>query len=165
MTELRFPKDGYELRTAVDEDRPFFLECMRESILLSVDTAERDHSDLWMDDILSVTSIAMEGNMMRSELFILEDPDKERKGVLWMGISRDQFTCEETGYLLELFVSADIRGKGIGKALIGCAEEWCRQHGLLSLTLNVGSVNTAARDIYEHAGFGERSTVLRKRLR
>ena len=165
MTELRFPVNGYILRSATDGDRPFFVECMKESILLSVNEKERDHSDLWMDDILSVTTIALDGGMMRSELYILEDMNKEKKGILWMGISRDQFTTEETGYLLGLFVNEELRNIGLGKALIECSEDWCRQHGILSITLNVGSENINAELIYDHLGFEARSSVMRKRLR
>jgi len=165
MTELRFPVNGYILRNATNGDRPFFVSCMKESILLSVNEKERDHSDLWMDDILSVTTIALDGGMMRSELFILEDMNKEKKGMLWMGISRDQFTTEETGYLLGLFVNEELRNRGLGKALIECSEDWCRQHGILSITLNVGSENINAEEIYDHLGFEARSSVMRKRLR
>jgi GNAT superfamily N-acetyltransferase len=165
MTCLNFPVDGYALRGAADDDRPFVMDCMRKSILLSVPDIESKHSDLWMDDILSVTSITIDGGMMRSELFVLENDKKERSGMLWMGISRDQFTCEDTGYLLGVFVNEGLRGIGLGKALMRCAEEWCNKKGLLTITLNVGSVNAAAASIYGHLGFEERSIVMRRRLR
>jgi GNAT superfamily N-acetyltransferase len=165
MTELHFPIGGYRLRNATDNDRMFVMACMRESILLSVPDGEAMHSGLWMDDILNVTAIALDGDMMRSEVFVLDGDDNERKGILWMGISKDQFTCEDTGYLLGLFVNEESRGKGIGKALIGCAEEWCVSNALASLTLNVGSSNSVVKDIYEHLGFEERSTVMRRRFR
>lgn len=165
MTELHFPIDGYALRNAVNDDRAFVMGCMEESILLSVPAGEAIHSGLWMEDILNVTSIAIDGEMMRSEMFILCNGSNERKGILWLGMSRDQFTCEDTGYLLGLFVDAGSRGKGIGKALIECAEDWCRTRSLTLLTLNVGSSNAAVKGIYGHLGFEERSTVMRKRFR
>ena len=165
MTDLRFPIDGYALRNAADDDMAFVMRCMEESILLSVPDDEVMLSELWMNDILSVTSIAIGGDMMRSETFILRDRKNENAGMLWMGMSRDQFTCEDTGYLLGLFVIEELRGKGIGKALIGCAEDWCRTKGLTLLTLNVGSSNAAVKNIYDHLGFEERSTVMRKRFR
>jgi GNAT superfamily N-acetyltransferase len=165
MTDLNFPMEGYTLRNAADDDRPFIMDCMRKSILMSVPNSEAEHSGLWMDDILSVTSIAMDGGLMRSELFVLEGHGKKRAGMLWMGISRDQFTCEDTGYLLGIFVNEGLRGMGLGKALMGCAEDWCIGKGLLSMTLNVGSTNTSATSIYGHLGFGERSTVMRRRFR
>ena len=165
MTAFRFPVKGYGLRDAEERDAGFFMGCVEKSILLSVTGAESEHSELWMGDILDVTSIAADGGMMRSERFILENDQKEMIGILWMGISRDQFTCEETGYLLGLFVCEGHRGRGLGKALMACAEEWCLRHGLLSLTLNVGSANTHAKRFYDGLGFGERSTVMRRRLR
>jgi GNAT superfamily N-acetyltransferase len=84
--------------------------------------------------------------------------------MLWMGITADQFTCEETGYLLGIFVIKEERRKGIGKALIGFAENWCRENGLVSMTLNAGSPNRNAIEAYEKLGFSERSRVMRKRL-
>ena len=165
MTELSFPIGGYRLRTATDDDKSFFIESMKEGILLSVPEEEERHSDLWMNDILSITSITMEGGMMRSELFILENSAEERSGMLWMGISKDQFTCEDTGYLLGIFVNKELRNKGFAKALIGCAEDWCKGHDLLSMTLNVGSHNSSAKAVYHRTGFEPRSAVMRKRLR
>jgi GNAT superfamily N-acetyltransferase len=164
MTELSFPIDGYELGNADDEDRMFALRCMEDSILLSVPNNEAKLSEYWMNDILGVTSIAMDGDMMRSELFVLRNDAGERIGILWMGMSRDQFTCEDTGYLLGLFVNKEMRGKGFGKALMKCAEDWCISKKLTLMTLNVGSSNVSVKSIYDHLGFEERSTVMRKRL-
>jgi GNAT superfamily N-acetyltransferase len=164
MDELRFPIDGYSLRAAGDDDMGFVRECMRDSILMSVPDNERELSGLWMEDILSLTSVAMDSGMMHSEIMILDDKGGKRTGMLWMGISRDQFTCEETGYLLGLFVIEGSRGKGLGKALIGCAEDWCRNKRILSMTLNVGSPNRSAKCLYDRLGFDERSTVMRKRI-
>ena len=162
---LRFPIDGYRIRGAEDGDEAFITDCMRESILISVPDDERKFSDLWMEDILSLTSAVMAGGMMHSETMVLEDAYGERAGMLWMGSSRDQFTCEETGYVLGLFVTEGLRGKGLGKALVECAEDWCVKNGLRSITLNVGSPNAGAKDMYERLGFDERSTVMRKRIR
>ena len=162
---MRFPIDGYTLRKADGNDMRFVMGCMRDSILLSVTPAESQSSELWINDILDITLITIEEEMMRSEAFILENENKENAGMLWMGISRDQFTCEVTGYLLGLFVIEELRGKGLGKALMGTAEEWCGEKGLPSMTLNVGSANTAAKGFYGHLGFGERSAVMCRRLR
>ena len=171
MTELRFPADGFRLRNADENDEPFIMNCMKGNLLLSVPDNEAKHSELWMNDILSITAIAVHGELMRSEMFILEPAGrdngggtKESAGILWMGMSRDQFTCEDTGYLLGVFLNEELRGKGLGRSLMECAEVWCLKNGLFSMTLNVGSPNTDAKDIYRHLGFSERSTVMKKRL-
>jgi len=131
---------------------------------MSVPEHERKVSDLWMDDILSITSIAMDGGMMPSDMMILVKGEGERAGILWMGISKDQFTCEDTGYILGLFVIEELRGKGLGKALIKCAEDWCILNDLPTITLNTGSPNEKAMELYSRLGFKERSTVMRKRI-
>ena len=164
MNDLQFPISGYRLRVAKDDDKKFVMNCMKESVLLSVPNDESRLSDFWVDDILDVTSVAMDSGIMRSEMFILDDIDGERIGIMWIGISRDQFTCEETGYLLGLYVTEGSRRKGLGRALVSCAEDWCRMNNIVSLTLNVGSNNGVAKDVYSRLGFKERSTVLRKRL-
>jgi len=81
-----------------------------------------------------------------------------------MGVSRDQFTCDETGYVLQVYVEERLRRRGLGKALMGSAEEWCRKKGLFSLTLNVGSVNETAKQLYRSAGLSPRTVVMQKRL-
>ena len=164
MTELRFPADGYELRKAEGGDMPFAADCMKESILMSVPDDEAKHSCLWINEILHAASIAAEKEMIRSEMFILENTSEEKEGILWMGMSRDQFTCEETGYILGLFLRKELRGKGLGKALIKCAEDWCRKNEMFLLTLNAGSANLSAKGLYESLGYKERSVVMRKRL-
>ncbi|MCL1905137.1 MAG: GNAT family N-acetyltransferase [Methanomassiliicoccaceae archaeon] len=173
MTELRFPGKGFRLRNADGNDGPFIMNCMKENLLLSVPENEAKHSELWMDDILGITAMAANGELIRSEMFILEPCDrsdrdpgamKESAGILWMGMSRDQFTCEDTGYLLGVFLEEELRGRGLGRSLMECAEEWCLKNGLFSMTLNVGSPNTDAEEIYRHLGFSERSTVMKKRL-
>ena len=165
MNAPRFPIEGYSLRDPADDDAAFINDCMKESILMSVPEYERKISDVWMDDILSVTSIAMEGGMMRSDMMILIDDNEKRAGILWMGVSKDQFTCEDTGYILGLFVIEELRSKGFGKALIECAEDWCLSNDLPTMTLNAGSPNKKAMELYSRLGFEERSTVMRKRLR
>jgi len=165
MNAVRFPIEGYALRDPTDEDTSFINECIKESILMSVPEYERKVSDVWMDDILSVTSMAMEGGMMRSDMMILVNDKGDKAGILWMGISKDQFTCEDTGYILGLYVIEGLRGKGLGRSLIDCAEDWCISNDLPTMTLNAGSPNKKAMELYSRLGFDERSTVMRKRLR
>jgi GNAT superfamily N-acetyltransferase len=157
--------EGYALRAYANDDTAFISECMKASILMSVPEYERRISDVWMDDILSVTSMAMEGGMMRSDMMVLVNDEGERAGIIWMGVSKDQFTCEDTGYILGLYVIEGSRGKGLGKALINCAEDWCILNDLPTMTLNAGSPNKKAMELYSRLGFEERSTVMRKRIR
>jgi GNAT superfamily N-acetyltransferase len=50
-------------------------------------------------------------------------------------------------------VTNEAEGRGAGGALIRAAEAWARERGYRTLTLNVFSGNSHAREVYEHLGF------------
>ena len=149
---------------ATDEDMDYVMSCIRDSIELSIEEGERNLSDLWISTILSISADSISSRRMRDEVFVLKDSDSNYVGSLWLGVSADQFTCEETGYLLGIFVEPSLRCKGIGAALLDFAERWCRDNGYMHLTLNVGWQNESARRFYESHGYRTRSEVRRKEL-
>ena len=130
----------------------------------SVPKEEKDLRDLWIDDILQIVSDNMSEGKMENEAFVLKHDD-DYAGILWMGISKDQYTCDDIGYLLGLFVEESLRRKGFGRDLVRSAEEWCRSKGLLSMSLNVGSVNSNALALYESMGYKSQSIVMRRFLK
>ena len=164
MDRLPFDIGGYELVKISDDDMDYVMECVRDDILSSVPSDEKDLRDLWIDDILEVVRGNIVQGRMDSEVFKLVSDDGYC-GMLWMGISKDEFTCDETGYLMGIHVKRELRGRGLGKALMRSAEEWCRCNSLLSMALNVGSVNQAAISLYRSMGYSDRSIVMRRILR
>jgi ribosomal protein S18 acetylase RimI-like enzyme len=58
-----------------------------------------------------------------------------------------------TWYVVAVSVLPEWRGRGVGQALLGNAEQQARARGLPRLTLMVGSFNTGARRLYAHLGF------------
>lgn len=62
-------------------------------------------------------------------------------------------------HISDLGVMRDCRGEGVGKLLVEHAEAWAREHDRPTLTLWVAESNSAARRLYEQAGF----SVSRKR--
>ena len=155
---------GLSLRPANPDDLPYIADCIRESVLDSVTEDEREMADLWCDTTVATALESLSSRRMEDEVFILTD-ENESKGMLWMGVSRDQFNSEPVGYLLGIYVSKEIRGKGIGKQLLRSAESWCRDRDLLTMQLNVGAYNLSAKHLYEAAGYGERSKILSKVLK
>ena len=125
---------------------------------------EKDLRDLWIDDILQIVSDNISEGKMENEVFVLRSDD-DHTGMLWMGVSKDQYTCDDTGYLLGLFVEERLRGKGFGKELVRSAESWCKEKHLISMTLNVGSVNSGALALYESMGYKCQSIVMRRFLK
>jgi GNAT superfamily N-acetyltransferase len=92
-----------------------------------------------------------------SRLLIAESGDR-RLGFALVEELRDYFTLERHGHVGILAVTDEAEGKGAGGALMRAAETWARDRGYHTLTLNVFSGNTHARDIYEHLGY-EQDTI------
>lgn len=59
-------------------------------------------------------------------------------------------------YLQELYVVPDLRGQGIGRALLERTLEIARERGADGIDLNTGETDTAARALYESMGFTNR---------
>lgn len=59
-------------------------------------------------------------------------------------------------YLQELYVVPALRGRGTGRALLERTIEIARQRGADGIDLNTGETDTAARGLYESAGFTNR---------
>jgi ribosomal protein S18 acetylase RimI-like enzyme len=59
-------------------------------------------------------------------------------------------------YLAELYVTAERRGNGLGRALMEAAIELARAEGADYMDLGTGETDTAARALYESLGFDNR---------
>lgn len=59
-------------------------------------------------------------------------------------------------YLQELYVVPDLRGLGIGRALLEATIELAHERGSDGIDLNTGETDTAARALYESMGFTNR---------
>lgn len=161
--ELPFGLNGYSLSEATDDEYEFVMDCVKGSILSSVPEEDKLLSDLWINDILNISEASINRKEMDCEVFILKS-QTEKIGMLWMGVSKDQFTCDPTGYLLGVFIIESQRGKGLGRELMRSAEHWCKMKGLITLTLNVGSENKAASNLYSSSGFIPQTVVMKKML-
>jgi len=65
-------------------------------------------------------------------------------------------TGELDAYLEELYVAPGHRGRGLGRALLDAVVEVSRRRGAVHLDLNTSVDDTAARGLYESAGFTNR---------
>jgi GNAT superfamily N-acetyltransferase len=68
------------------------------------------------------------------------------------------------GYLAELYVVPEARGKGIGRALIEGCEAWARARGHKLLQVGVLAKNARATRSYEGAGYSAYGITLRRYL-
>ena len=156
--------NGMALRPSGKDDLPFVSDCIRSTLEASVPEEEASLSNLWSDITVTVALDSLSSRKMDDEVFILTD-GKDRKGFLWLGTSRDQYNAESVGYVLGIYVIPELRRKGIGSELIGCAETWCRDKGFLTMQLDVGEANAPAMSMYGSLGYGRRSSVLTKQLK
>jgi RimJ/RimL family protein N-acetyltransferase len=70
-----------------------------------------------------------------------------------LSLARDPHPASRHVADLGLMVSAAHRRRGIGRALLGAAEEWARGAGVAKLELHVFPHNEAAIALYESCGF------------
>ncbi|MGY2061662.1 GNAT family N-acetyltransferase [Nocardia gipuzkoensis] len=55
-------------------------------------------------------------------------------------------------YLQDLFTDPQVRGKGVGRALITAIESWARANGCARLYWHTHESNTTARRLYDQVG-------------
>lgn len=88
-----------------------------------------------------------------SPTFLAVDEDRPVGSVTWM---RDgDPACPWRGWIGAVFVSADMRGRGLGGALIEAAVADAAQSGMREMWLEVGAANAVARRAYARSGFAE----------
>ena len=63
------------------------------------------------------------------------------------------FTAGLECYLAELYVAPDLRGHGLGRALMDAAIARARERGADTMDLGTNETDTAARGLYESLGF------------
>jgi len=68
------------------------------------------------------------------------------------------------GYLAELYLMPQVRGKGLGRALIQGCEDWARGRGHRLLTGGVLAKNPSAIRAYEGAGYAPYGIIMRRYL-
>lgn len=69
------------------------------------------------------------------------------------------------GYVSEIVVNEAMRGKGIGKALLGDAEAIARASGAKWLRVDVLAKNTMAHEVYASYGFEDHLIEMEKALK
>ncbi|HEX2097337.1 MAG TPA: GNAT family N-acetyltransferase [Solirubrobacterales bacterium] len=85
-------------------------------------------------------------------LLVGEGPD----GLAQLRLAPSIWSDAPGAYLEELYVAPAKRGQGMGRALLEAAMDACREAGADHIDLNTGETDTAARGLYESAGFTNR---------
>lgn len=77
-------------------------------------------------------------------------------GISLVRLRPSPWTGKPEAYLQELYVVPPLRGQGIGRALLEATIALAREAGATGIDLNTGETDTAARALYESAGFTNR---------
>ena len=64
----------------------------------------------------------------------------------------------DTAWLISMWVAPEVRGQGVGEALIDAVVEWARASGARRLLLDVGDHNQPAIALYARMGFEPNGT-------
>ena len=68
------------------------------------------------------------------------------------------------GVVTDIWVQPELRGRGVGRALLAAAARHCRELGLRTLRITALTANTTAIGAYRRAGYEDYETTLIKRL-
>jgi GNAT superfamily N-acetyltransferase len=92
-----------------------------------------------------------EGSRTRTAIFVDEPaPDADFTAMATGAIFNDEPT---TAHLFAMWVRPDMRGAGIGRALVAEVLAWARERGAGHVFLRVTDGNDGARGLYEACGF------------
>lgn len=117
-----------------------------------------------IDAYLSGSSI---NELVPSAVFVAEREDGSLGGFLELSVRNYAEGCAgDTPYVESWYVDEDLRGAGVGRALMEAAEQWAREHGSTVLASDALLNNSLSHAAHQALGFEvvERIVVFRKRL-
>jgi ribosomal protein S18 acetylase RimI-like enzyme len=88
----------------------------------------------------------------------------QKVGCLWLGNAIDQISGDRHAHIFLLYVDPEHRHRGIGSALITCAENWTRKRGDRQIGLQVFLSNKPAVNLYQKLGYQTHSLSMIKSL-
>ena len=94
-------------------------------------------------------------------IFTVRDGER-RVGVIWMRATLD--TVIKSGFIFDITIAEDQRGKGYGKKAMLLVEEKARALGIRQIGLHVFAKNKVARNLYEGLGYETKSLNMTKYL-
>lgn len=98
------------------------------------------------------------------KIFVAENENHAFLGYLWVGEGTNMMTGLKHGYIYDIFVKEEFRGKGVGKILVEKAESHCRERGYSRILLMVSVSNESANKLYNRMGFKAEQTYMAKAL-
>ncbi|MEK3976130.1 GNAT family N-acetyltransferase [Psychrobacillus sp. FSL K6-1267] len=94
---------------------------------------------------------------------IAKEEDGTITGWILLGKNTDYFTDQTYGFIYEIYVLPEHRGKGLSKLLINEGNAYWKSQGYDEVRLNVFASNFA-KEIYKKMGFEEINFIMKAKL-
>ena len=98
------------------------------------------------------------------KIVVAEDENHAFLGYLWVGEGSNMMTGLKQGYIFDIFVKKEFRGRGTGKILLEKAQSYCREKGYSRIRLMVYVNNANAIGLYNKMGFKTEQMHMEKTL-
>ncbi len=95
-------------------------------------------------------------------LYVVRDGE-QRVGIIWMKANLD--TANKNGFIYDIAIEEDQRGKGYGKQAMKLIEAKAQELGIQQMGLHVFAKNKVARNLYESLGYETKSLNMIKDLK
>lgn len=124
----------------------------------------REATNLEADDNRQKMISAYEHSLKHNAYFLCLKDSGELLGWIMIDKAFDYLTGDEVGWINDLYVKANHRGKGFSKLLIQEAFNEFKKNGYSDVRLNVYAHNETAMKLYEKMGFQDVSKFMKVTL-
>ena len=150
------------IRRAKESELPLIRELSIEELPAELDDDElkfvqraKEVFGAWLDTILTRS-----GN----EFYVAQvGTDEGMAGYVWFGVSQRNFSGAKIGWIYDISVFPEHRGKGVGEALMRHALKVSKERGFVHTGLMVNAKNRAACSLYEKLGFQTEYRIMNRK--
>ena len=141
----------YNVRIAQQTDIPFITKIYNEGIedrIATLETRLRTDGDMleWLNN-----------RSDKHKVLVVEDQNNTVHG--WASLNVFNSRCCYSGVVdISIYISRDMRGKGLGKLLLGSLVRTAKREGFHKLVLSTFKFNEAGQKLYRSLGFREVGT-------
>jgi ribosomal protein S18 acetylase RimI-like enzyme len=128
----------------------------------NIEAGHWDESEAIEKSKQSIDSLLPQGLGTKDHLIYTVWDGDQPVGRTWLHVRLDAPT--KSGFIFDIEMDADQRGKGYGRQTMLLLEEKARELGIQKMELHVFAKNAVAKSLYESLGYQTSSTNMVKRL-
>ena len=99
-----------------------------------------------------------------NEFYVAQVGNDDRiAGYVWFGVSQRPFSDTQIGWIYDILVLPEHRGRGVGEALLKHALKVSKEKGFAQTGLMVNAKNKAAWSLYEKLGFQTEYRIMNRK--